>query len=76
MSKIQRTGPLETTETPLPPKAEPNRIIIKRVWTDADGSQERTIDYIEQVKPGLLRTYREMRRYGPRELPVTPPEKA
>lgn len=69
MPKIQRTGPIETTETPLTPKAEPNRIIIKRVWTDADGSQERTIDLIEQVKPGLLRTYRETRTFGPDLLP-------
>lgn len=49
-------------------KAEPNRIIMKRTWTMPDGSQERTIDLIEVVKPGLLRTYRETRTYGPDEL--------
>lgn len=51
-----------------PLKAQAERVIITRVWTDDEG-QERTIDIIERVKPGLLRTYRETRSYKSAELP-------
>lgn len=53
----------------LPPKAEPIRIIIMRTMDLADGTQERTIDLVEEVKPGLMRTYREQRVIGPESLP-------
>ena len=65
---LKRAGPIEPASGGLP-KAEPNRIVIKRTWTNADGSEDRTINLIEQVKPGLLRTYQETRHIGPVELP-------
>lgn len=70
--KLKRAAAIERAETPGLPKAEPNRLILKRIWTNADGSEDRTIDLVEQVKPGLLRTYRETRTFGPDLLPVTP----
>ena len=65
----KRAAALEGTETPGLPKAAPNRVVIKRTMTNSDGSQDKTIDLIEVVKPGLLRTYRETRHIGPAELP-------
>lgn len=72
--KLKRAGPIESASGG-PPKAEPNRVIIMRTWTDASGV-EKTIDLIEQVKPGLLRTYRETRTFGPDLLEVTPKPRA
>jgi len=52
----------------LPPIASPSRVIIMRTWTD-DHGEERTIDLIEPVRPGLIRTYRETRKTKPEEFP-------
>lgn len=65
----KRQGPIEPAQSPGLPKAEPNRVVIMRTMRDMDGREERVIDLIEIVKPGVLRTYRESRTYGPGELP-------
>lgn len=53
----------------LPPIAPPSRVIIMRTWTEDDGHTEKTIDLVEPIRPGLIRTYRETRRTKPEEIP-------
>ena len=70
---MKKAAALDRAEVPLPPKAAPARIIIKRTWTNEDASEDRTITLIEQVKPGLLRTYQETRHFEARTPKLTPP---
>lgn len=62
-----KPGALER-DASLPPIAPPERVVIMRTWTDDTGI-EKTVDIIEPIRPGLIRTYRETRKTKPEEIP-------